>query len=473
MEGENMQSPAATTKNRPVDKKQKVQEVPLGTTMKVLVFYREGYPYFSLREFDGKILRAPSLEQKSLRIQGASEQAIRARITQAILKLKLKPIKANKEEIRYLKKKGVLGKRAPKCSLLTCSDMGRLLKAFGRHADAAHLVAAVEQLDCEKGSPVLENIGESALSPSAAAKAAAEKESRKRIKRTIEFPNGPNQQPRPRRKRKKEVMPSLAPPMGLVGGPMGMGGMYAQPGPPGYLPAKTYGANGNYMWHGQLGQPAQLPHPHMSIVEYATGHHSPTDMTPRYDSLSPQVGTPPIPNYLARESTSPISSPRTESPNSDNSGDSTIPLTPLSAVSHSTYGSPNTEPFIFSPIAHKIRPIDHQIYLLSPVQAPTSMPQGLTKTTQADEAYLAMCSTLQPLGDSINMCIPMLDVFAHRASIMLDVLSTAYPPPTTSKYRTFECLTARWLCPTQPLANSRRGLGLRPTVMLRQAFVEI
>eukprot|EP00457_Paulinella_chromatophora_P005816 gb/GEZN01005833.1/.p1 GENE.gb/GEZN01005833.1/~~gb/GEZN01005833.1/.p1 ORF type:complete len:382 (-),score=60.50 gb/GEZN01005833.1/:600-1631(-) len=343
--------------------------------MKVLVFFREGFPYFSLREFDGKILRAPSSEQKSLKIQGASEQAIRARITQAILKLKLKPIKANKEEIRYLKKKGVLGKRAPKCSLLTCSDMGRLLKAFGRHTDAAMLIASVDKLDCEKGSPILEGIAlQDDDSEDEGSTDKSDKGSSKTIKRSIEFSSASNQQqPRSRRKRKKieNSKNHLSPPP---------------------LMSTAYAATitpGSFTWQnsGQTSvEESRTPSPVAEMAQHQAMH-----VRSSYSSLSP----------VARETPSPLSSPSpsSQSPHSDNSRDSSIPLTPLSAVSQSTYGSPNTERFFFSPVANKIRPIDHQIYLLSPVQQPASTPVGLTKTSQADEAYLAMCSTLQPLGN--------------------------------------------------------------------------
>ena len=68
-----------------------------------------------------------------------SEQAFRASIRQAMLNMNLRPEGASKSEIRVLKAQGILGKRAPSCSLLSAADMCRLLIAFGKEQCAEEL----------------------------------------------------------------------------------------------------------------------------------------------------------------------------------------------------------------------------------------------------------------------------------------------------------------------------------------------
>lgn len=110
----------------------------------VLCFRREGSPdpYFVVREFDTKVIRSPSQHKKG---RGPSEQAIRASIRQAILNMSLKSERATKLEIRQLKAQGILGKRAPSCSLLCADDMLRLLEAFGKHSHARELRVALKK----------------------------------------------------------------------------------------------------------------------------------------------------------------------------------------------------------------------------------------------------------------------------------------------------------------------------------------
>jgi len=112
--------------------------------LSVLCFRREGSdePYFVVREFDTKVIRSPSQHKKG---RGPSEQAIRASIRQAILNMSLKSERATKLEIRQLKAQGILGKRAPSCSLLNADDMIRLLEAFGKHSHARELRIAMKK----------------------------------------------------------------------------------------------------------------------------------------------------------------------------------------------------------------------------------------------------------------------------------------------------------------------------------------
>jgi hypothetical protein len=85
------------------------------------------------------VLTTPNLTPPS----STSEQAFRASIRQAMLNMNLRPENATKSEIRVLKAQGILGKRAPSCSLLSASDMCKLLKAFGKHMVAEQLATAI------------------------------------------------------------------------------------------------------------------------------------------------------------------------------------------------------------------------------------------------------------------------------------------------------------------------------------------
>ena len=97
-------------------------------------------PLWAVREFDMKVLRVRHARKART---GPSEQAIRAAIRQAMLNLKLRIEQASKSEIRVLKEQGVLGKRAPSCTLLNSFDTIKLLKAFGRKRVAVRFLTAV------------------------------------------------------------------------------------------------------------------------------------------------------------------------------------------------------------------------------------------------------------------------------------------------------------------------------------------
>jgi hypothetical protein len=97
-------------------------------------------PFFAVREFDIKVIRS---RDKGRRGRGPSEQAIRASIRQAVLNMNLKSERASKSEIRQLKGHGILGKRAPSCSLLCAEDMCRLLEAFGKDSCVRDLRSAL------------------------------------------------------------------------------------------------------------------------------------------------------------------------------------------------------------------------------------------------------------------------------------------------------------------------------------------
>jgi len=104
----------------------------VNSELSVVCFRRDNCrngPFFAVREFDIKVIRA---RDKGRRGRGPSEQAIRASIRQAVLNMNLKSERASKAEIRQLKGHGILGKRAPSCSLLCAEDMCRLLEAFGK-----------------------------------------------------------------------------------------------------------------------------------------------------------------------------------------------------------------------------------------------------------------------------------------------------------------------------------------------------
>lgn len=110
--------------------------------LSVICFRRQGGDrYFAVREFDAKVIRSPSKG----RGRGPSEQAIRASIRQAILNMELKSERATKAEIQFLKTQGVLGKRAPSCSLLNGSDMVKLLEAFHKDRSAEKLRQALRR----------------------------------------------------------------------------------------------------------------------------------------------------------------------------------------------------------------------------------------------------------------------------------------------------------------------------------------
>lgn len=63
-----------------------------------------------------------------------------------ILNLKLSSERASKMEIRLLKNQGILGKRAPSCTLLSAEDMAKLLGTFGKDDTGEELVDAVDKV---------------------------------------------------------------------------------------------------------------------------------------------------------------------------------------------------------------------------------------------------------------------------------------------------------------------------------------
>ena len=71
--------------------------------------------------------------------------SLRAQIRQILLNINLKSERASREEIAYLKNAGVLGKRAPSCSLLGSEDAVRLLMAFGKEDIAMDLAKALSE----------------------------------------------------------------------------------------------------------------------------------------------------------------------------------------------------------------------------------------------------------------------------------------------------------------------------------------
>jgi len=99
-------------------------------------------PFFAVREFDNKVIRAVGEKGRG---RGPSEQAIRASIRQAILNMNLRSERASKAEIRLLKSTGILGKRAPSCSLLNAEDMIKLLQAFGKDTCVRNLKNALRK----------------------------------------------------------------------------------------------------------------------------------------------------------------------------------------------------------------------------------------------------------------------------------------------------------------------------------------
>jgi len=130
----------------------------VNSELSVVCFRRDNCkngPFFAVREFDIKVIRS---RDKGRRGRGPSEQAIRASIRQAVLNMNLKSERASKAEIRQLKGHGILGKRAPSCSLLCAEDMCRLLEAFGKDECVRDLrIALVNDRKAEDGEKKLKN----------------------------------------------------------------------------------------------------------------------------------------------------------------------------------------------------------------------------------------------------------------------------------------------------------------------------
>ena len=106
-------------------------------------------PLFVVREFDSKMIRSThNAMTNAAPTNGAdspSEQALRASIRQSMLNMQLTCYSASKSEIRVLKARAILGKRAPSCSLLTAPDMCKLLTAFNQPRYAELLMSALAQ----------------------------------------------------------------------------------------------------------------------------------------------------------------------------------------------------------------------------------------------------------------------------------------------------------------------------------------
>lgn len=102
-----------------------------------------GGPLFVVREFDARIVRSRNIEQ----LHTLSEQAKRAGVRSVILHMNLKLEHGTKDEIQLLKQVGVLGRRAPSCSMLCGNDMALMLDAFGKKAVANELRAALSRPD--------------------------------------------------------------------------------------------------------------------------------------------------------------------------------------------------------------------------------------------------------------------------------------------------------------------------------------
>lgn len=124
--------------------------------IKIAYFERENSqvrePLFSLREFDSKILR-----HLALKLKGLEEDQIRAQITQAIVKRKIQTIPGTKAQLRTLKDSGVLGKRAPKCSMLSLDSLVQLVEAFDMSETARTLEKSWSQVK-EKKEPERQEI---------------------------------------------------------------------------------------------------------------------------------------------------------------------------------------------------------------------------------------------------------------------------------------------------------------------------
>jgi len=115
--------------------------------------------WFALREWDARVIRkafskdrggdkSPSggvsnaVNAKSL--NRSSEQAIRASIRQAVLHMNLRNEAATPDEVKLLKAHGIIGKRAPSCSLICAPDMVKLLISFGKEQVAKELKTALD-----------------------------------------------------------------------------------------------------------------------------------------------------------------------------------------------------------------------------------------------------------------------------------------------------------------------------------------
>mmetsp|Transcript_37278 Transcript_37278/g.73296 ORF Transcript_37278/g.73296 Transcript_37278/m.73296 type:complete len:442 (-) Transcript_37278:951-2276(-) len=101
----------------------------------VAIFMRTEGPCLAVREFDDKFIKVPETI--------TSEQAHRAVTRQTILGLNLPLLSATKDEIKFLKHHGILGVRAPSCSLITGQNMVTLLKSFGKFRIAERLNRAL------------------------------------------------------------------------------------------------------------------------------------------------------------------------------------------------------------------------------------------------------------------------------------------------------------------------------------------
>lgn len=114
-------------------------------------------------ELDTKVIRTKGSPRKpgaiaARKLAGSSEQALRASLRTTILSLRLTLLNATRRELQMLRKKGVVGRRAPSCSLLGLSDAIRLLAAFGREAMGRDLCASVEKHKLPTNLPAVESV---------------------------------------------------------------------------------------------------------------------------------------------------------------------------------------------------------------------------------------------------------------------------------------------------------------------------
>ena len=136
--------------------------VPSECTMLRVCFDRT--PMLVVRELDQKLLRRNERRQKASssdkaqpdvrKLGGTSEQALRASLRTAILALRLQPLPASRKELSMLRKQGVVGRRAPSCSLLSVVDGCKLLRAFGKEVQAGEVRAHVEAVGNINVSPL-------------------------------------------------------------------------------------------------------------------------------------------------------------------------------------------------------------------------------------------------------------------------------------------------------------------------------
>lgn len=101
-------------------------------------------PLYAIRQFDLRFLRDAD-NAGYYRLKCQSEQSTRARLRRIVGRLQLKSVIGNRIQTCMLKNIGILGRRAPKCCLLSHRDMKVLLGAFGLHTVSQALEDAWNQ----------------------------------------------------------------------------------------------------------------------------------------------------------------------------------------------------------------------------------------------------------------------------------------------------------------------------------------